>query len=126
MVLSQNEKGENKFLDLYLKFYQLKNTLRTGWMKYHGMDQKYGESIADHSFMSAVTAYLFAKELKLDLDYDKLLKMVLFHEIGEIYVGDLVSAKNREIDVNEKNDLERKAIEKIFQGMSIKDEMLEL
>ena len=66
------------------------------------MDEKYGESVADHSFTTASMSYIIAKELKLDLDYEKLLKMALFHEIGEIKGGDMVVVENRDLTENEK------------------------
>jgi 5'-deoxynucleotidase YfbR-like HD superfamily hydrolase len=58
--------------------------------------------VADHSFTTATMSYIIAKELKLDLDYEKLLKMALFHEIGEIKGGDLVVFKNRDVTEAEK------------------------
>lgn len=117
----------NKFLNIYLGLAQLKNTLRTGWMKYHGLkDQSQGESVADHSFTSATLAYIISKELKLDLDHDKVLMMMLFHEIGEIKIGDKVSYKNRDISNDEKSELEKTGIEEVFSELNIKKELLEM
>jgi len=113
----------NKFLNIYLGLNQLKNTLRTGWIKYHKMDEKYVESVADHSFATATMSYIIAKELKLDLDYEKLLKMALFHEIGEIKAGDIVSYKNRDLTEDEKWKIEKDGIEEIFQGWYVAEEI---
>ncbi len=121
----QSEKN-NKFLNLYLSFFQLKNTLRTGWIKYHGMEEKYTESVADHSYSATILGYSIAKELELDLDYEKFLKLMLFHEIGEIYAGDIVSFKNREITVEEKDQMEREGIAKVFENSKIENEMKEM
>ncbi len=116
----------NKFLNIYLGLNQLKNILRTGWIKYHKMDEKYGESVADHSFTTAAMSYIIAKELKLDLDYEKLLKMSLFHEIGEIKGGDLVSYKNRDLTEDEKWKIEKEGVEEIFQGWAVAEEIKDL
>ena len=90
------------------------------------MEEKYGESVADHSFSTATLGYSIAKELELDLDYEKLLKMMLFHEIGEIYAGDLVSVKNREVSEKEKDKIEKEAVEKVFGNLKIEAEMKKL
>ncbi len=116
----------NKFLNSYLKLNQLKNTLRTGWIKYHKLDSKYSESVADHSFSVGTLSYIIAKELKLDLDYDKVLKMALFHEIGEIKIGDMVSYKQRDISHEEKFILEKKGLEEVFSDLNIGEELLEI
>lgn len=124
--LDLQSKKNNKFLNLYLSFFQLKNTLRTGWVKYHNMEEKHGESVADHSYSATILGYSIAKELELDLDYEKFLKMMLFHEIGEIYAGDIISFKNREISVKEKDQIEMNGITKVFGNSKIENEMKEL
>ena len=116
----------NKFHNIYLALNQLKNTLRTGWIKYHGLEKKYGESVADHSFTSAAMSYIIAKELDLELDYEKLLKMTLFHEIGEIKGGDLISFKNRDLTEDQKWKIEKEGIEEIFKGWNVAGEIKEL
>lgn len=116
----------NKFLNIYLALTQLKNTLRTGWIKYHNLNIDHGESVADHSFTSATMAYIIAKELKLDLNYDKVLRMTLFHEIGEIKGGDLVVRDNRDITAGEKWKIEKEGIEDIFKGWEVAEEIKDL
>ncbi len=121
-------KKDNSFLDIFLHLAELKNTLRTGWMKYHNLDKRYGESVADHSFSMATLSYILAKELKLNLDYGKVLKMALFHELGEIYLGDLVSCKNRDLSREEKEKKEMDALDKFlaFLGDESKGELKDL
>ena len=51
---------------------------------------------------------------------------MLFHEIGEIYAGDIVSFKNREITVEEKDQMEREGIAKVFENSKIENEMKEM
>ena len=116
----------NKFHNIYLALNQLKNTLRTGWIKYHRLEEQYGESVADHSFSTAAMSYIIAKELGLELDYEKLLKMALFHEIGEIKGGDLVAFKERDLTEHEKWIIEKEGIEEIFKGWKVAEEIKEL
>jgi putative hydrolase of HD superfamily len=75
------------------------------------LDEKYGESVADHSFVISGLSYLLAKELGLKLDYEKVLKLSLFHEVGEIYSGDIVSFKDRDMSIEEKKEREKAALE---------------
>ena len=62
----------------------------------------------------------------MDLDHDKVLKMMIFHEIGEIKIGDKVSYKNRDISSDKKFELEKTGIEEIFSELNIKKELLEM
>lgn len=90
------------------------------------MEEKYGESIADHSFSAAILGYSIAKELEMKMDYEKLFKMMLFHEIGEIYAGDIISFKNRETTTEEKDKIEKEGIHKVFSDTKIENEMKHL
>jgi len=42
------------------------------------------ESVADHSFLMTVLATKLIDELKLDLDFKKVIKMIVHHDFGEI------------------------------------------
>ncbi len=122
-------KKENNFLDIFLALSELKNTLRTGWIKYHNLEEKYGESVADHSFAMAGMSYLLAQELNLNLDFDKVLKMSLFHELGEIYGGDIVSYNNRDMNKEEKENIEKKSFQKfltLLNNEKLKSELWDL
>ena len=46
------------------------------------------ESVAEHSWRLTVMAY-FAKDEFPDIDMDKVIKMCLFHDIGEAFTGDI-------------------------------------
>mgnify|MGYP003735212845 CR=1 FL=1 len=50
------------------------------------------DSVAAHSFSVAAFSYLFSRELKsngIDIDSDKVLKLAMFHDMGEAITGDI-------------------------------------
>lgn len=49
------------------------------------------ESIADHSFRSAIMAWVLAERKHKKLNLEKLLKIALIHDICDIYSGDITS-----------------------------------
>ena len=62
----------------------LKRTKRSGWETI-GIS---GESVADHSFRTAVIGYIIAKE-EGEKDIADVLLLSLFHDVHETRVGDL-------------------------------------
>lgn len=76
--------------------------IHRAWNKLEGVQVP--ESVADHTFRSAVLGYILAK--MEGADADKVLKMCLFHESGEARIGDLDKVTQRYID---KNNAELKA-----------------
>jgi putative hydrolase of HD superfamily len=85
----------NKFLEITGI---LKRIPRTGWIEV-GVYQP--ESVADHSFRTALLCMLYAD--MEDLDPLKLLRMALIHDLPEAIIGDLIpSQKTTETKENEK------------------------
>lgn len=83
-----------KFMRLANK---LKTTKRAGWAR-RGI--KLPESVADHSFGTALLALILSD--KLGFDSGKVVKMALIHDLAESKVGDItphdgVSRKEKEI-----------------------------
>ncbi|MBI5332141.1 MAG: HD domain-containing protein [Candidatus Aenigmarchaeota archaeon] len=70
-----------------LKFFmiirKLKDEKRRGWVL-RGIETP--ESVADHSYMTAVMCMLLADDR---VDRDKVIKMALAHDMGESIIGDL-------------------------------------
>ncbi|MBI4894444.1 MAG: HD domain-containing protein [Candidatus Aenigmarchaeota archaeon] len=75
--------GELEFLREVIK---LKDIERSGWV-ITGVEEP--ESVADHSFSTAMLAMVFAK--RLGLNADKCIKMAIVHDIGEVYTGDIAT-----------------------------------
>jgi putative hydrolase of HD superfamily len=63
----------------------LKTAYRTGWLD-RGVPPSDAESVADHSFRTAILAWLAAGD---ELDRDKVLKLALIHDLAEAITGDL-------------------------------------
>jgi len=98
-------------LDFAKKVRELKDLKRTGWVQRGVRDP---ESVADHSFMLAILAYVYAK--KFGLDSGKAVKMALIHDICEVYSGDIADRIRDEDQVvpdSRKRELERSGLEKI-------------
>lgn len=65
---------------------QLKRTSRTGWVD-RGVPVPAVESVADHSFLTALIAWITARE-DPSLNADRVLKLALIHDLAEAIVGD--------------------------------------
>lgn len=94
----------------YLKFIQeteqLKSTLRTAWTA-----EGRQESTAEHSWRLAMLAAVLAEEVP-KLDMNRVLKMCLVHDLGEVYEGDVSAALQLDDDARHKR--EEEAVRKIF------------
>ncbi len=85
---------------------QLKRVKRTGWV-YKKIPNP--ESVAEHSFRTAILAYVLADELKVDKE--KLIKIALIHDLAESVVGDITPWDKAYR--KEKLVMEKKAIEEL-------------
>lgn len=83
---------------------RLKCELRHSWTS--TMRQ---ESVAEHSWRLCVFSWLLKSELQGEYDMDKVMKMCLFHDLGEALVGDVPSFNKSGEDVRK----EEEAINKI-------------
>jgi putative hydrolase of HD superfamily len=102
----------NPLMEFAAKVAELKRLKRTGWV-IKGV--KAPESVADHSFMLAVLAYVYSKNL--GLDSDKCVRMALLHDICEVYAGDIpnrVRKKDKPMPDGMKRKLEKDGLEKII------------
>ena len=65
----------------------------------------------------------------LSVDREKLIKMAILHDLGEVVTGDLVWSRGEIIDIKkraEKEKLEREGIEKVFRTIGKSDEYKEI
>ena len=98
-------------LDFARKVRELKELKRTGWVQ---RNIENTESVADHSFMLAILAYVYSK--KLGLDSEKAVKMALIHDICEVYSGDIADRVRDEDQIvpdSQKRELERQGLRKL-------------
>jgi len=106
----------------------LKGLYRQGWLK-RGVPETRAESVADHSFGTALLALLLAELLKVSpefsgLDPHRCIEMALVHELGEVYVGDITPVDG--VSKEEKYVREREAFIRVVEGLPNQDRLLEL
>lgn len=103
----------SKMVDFMIDIGKSKRLYRTGWVREKIKDP---ESVAEHSFRVSVLSMVLADQL--GLDKEKLIKMALVHDLGEVITGDLVFSRGEVIDIKKKNEKEEKeenGIKKIFK-----------
>ena len=66
------------------------------------------ENSAEHSWHLAMACWAMAEHLPYDYDQEKLIKLALVHDLGEIYAGDtfLYSDKRQQADGEERKGIE--------------------
>ena len=102
-------------LEAYFEINHLKQLYRQGWLK-RGIPPEQCESVAEHVFGMAMLAWWLIDRHDFAVDAAKVARMVLIHEIGEVYTGDLTPSDH--VSVAEKHRRERTALEKILQKLS--------
>jgi len=93
--------------EFYDEIYELKKLIRRGWLLRLDNSKRL-ESDAEHIFSCCLLAMKVIEDKKLDIDRDKVLRILLYHEIGEIEVGDITIADG--VSVEEKYQREQKAV----------------
>jgi putative hydrolases of HD superfamily len=76
----------DRILDCMAELHTLTRLPRIGWIMAGVADP---ESVSDHCFETAITAYFLAQQLSQPVDMGKVLTMALFHETGEVRLTDL-------------------------------------
>ncbi|MBW1780286.1 MAG: HD domain-containing protein [Deltaproteobacteria bacterium] len=94
----------------------LKRSPRTGY-QFLGSG---GESVADHSFRTAVIGYVLAS-MESDADRNKVILMCLFHDFPEARTGDHNYVNKKYVTVDEE-----KAIRDQVRGLVFEDEVIAL
>jgi putative hydrolase of HD superfamily len=98
-------------LDLFFEAGNLKRLRRTGWLL-RGIPMP--ESIADHSFRTALITMFLGDELRrkgVDIDVERAVKIALLHDLGEARITDIPLPAQRYFD---KVEGERRAISEML------------
>jgi putative hydrolase of HD superfamily len=103
MTQGSIENLENIF-DFLHKIENLKSTLR-----YNQTTSGRKESAADHSWRLALTTFVLADELKIELDITRAIKIALVHDLAEALTGDIDSVLVAEGKIS-KEEKERQEI----------------
>lgn len=98
----------------------LKRLLRHSWLS----DGRQ-ESVAEHTWRMAMMALVLYKELEFEVQIDKVLKMILVHDLAEVIAGDHHAFNDAPSD---KHDQELKALKTLTKDLPSQtaDELLEL
>lgn len=88
------------------------------WVRFGGMNTA---NLADHHFRVAWTAMIIAQREKVEVDYEKLLKMALVHDVGESRTNDVDYISRQYVIRNEEL-----AISDIFEDTILESEFIEL
>jgi 5'-deoxynucleotidase YfbR-like HD superfamily hydrolase len=108
-----------ELLEFFHDVGKLKSLKRSGWLR---TDISNPESVAEHSFRTAVMAMVLGDILELDTN--KLLKMALLHDMPEILTGDITPLD--EMNEDEKRKGESKAVKEILKDIPNADEYIAL
>ena len=97
-------------LDFLRSSLNLKNISRQGWAD--KLNIKHPESVADHSYSMAVMGMLIS-DLE-NYDSEKILKMILLHDLAESKIGDFTPGQ---LNIDEKRELENNAFNQITEKL---------
>lgn len=99
----------DKLLKFFLITARSKRLVRTGWKREH-IDNP--ESVAEHSFQLSIMAMIFANQLGVDTE--KLIKMAIVHDLGELVTGDIVWTRGKIMDIEKRVIKEKDELEGII------------
>jgi len=120
-----NESNLKTAVNFYLLATSLKYKLRAGWDQNHWcVDKERLESIAEHIYGTCILALAIDSEFECNVDLNKVLKMLVIHELGEVIIGDITPYDN--ITPLEKQEMEHKAFISVIGDLVKKDELIKL
>ena len=118
------EKLKNS-MRFYMLATQLKYKIRSGWDKSHwNVSKDRLESIAEHVYGTCILALSIDSEFKTNLDINKVIKMLVLHELGEVIIGDITPFDN--ITPEEKMKKEHEAMREVVGDLINQKEFLSL
>ena len=104
----------NNIINFYKQYIELEQIIRKGWIMRDVPTERL-ESVADHTLQLIMLASVITKELKIDIDYKRLIDMLIIHDLGETVVGDISEV---ELNRQEKKIEEAKAIKELLNTLS--------
>ena len=109
----------------YLLATKLKYKIRSGWDENHwDVSKERLESVAEHVYGTCILAISLDSEFECHIDVNKVIKMLVIHELGEVVIGDITPFDN--VSKEEKLRLEHEAIIKVIGNLVKKDELISL
>lgn len=119
----------NKRLENVLRFYvmaaQLKYRIRSGWDNLHwNISNQRRESIAEHIYSACILAIAMDSEFNTNLDIQKVIIMLVLHELGEVKIGDITPFDG--ITSEDKAKIEHEAMKHVLGDLAKADEYYDL
>lgn len=111
-------------VNFYLTATKLKELIRSGWNDKHWDIKGRLESVAEHVYGTCILAISIYSNFDYNLDFNKVLKMLVLHEIGEVLIGDITPYEN--VSLSEKQKIEHEAFDKILSDLMSKEEYYNL
>jgi putative hydrolases of HD superfamily len=110
-------------LNFYVLATSLKDKIREGAKTWHVSKERL-ESVAEHIYGTCILAIALESEYEFDINIDRVIKMLVIHELEEVIIGDLTPFDN--ITREEKNAKGELAVEYILKDLIKKDEYMNL
>ena len=113
----------NEKINNVIKFYNLaatlKDKIRSGWKLWHVSKERL-ESVAEHIYGTCILAIAIESEFEVNIDLNKVLKMLVLHELEEIIIGDITTYDN--ISKEEKIKMGKLAVSQVLDNLIKKEE----
>ena len=110
-------------IQFYMLTHNLKEKLRTGWQEIKVSSERL-ESVAEHVYGCLMLAIAIDSEYKLDVDMNKVLKMLSLHELEETIMNDFTIRSD--ITPEEKLKMGKECVLKATNGMNKQKGIVEL
>jgi putative hydrolase of HD superfamily len=111
------------FTRFYFELVRLKHLYRQGWLQ-RGIPESQCESVAEHSYGVSCLAMLLADLYFPQLNMEKVLRLSLLHDLGEIDAGDITPSDG--VSIEKKSKMERESLFRIFQDFPIREQYLQI
>lgn len=119
------DKDIKSLMDFYLLATRLKYKIRSGWDANHwNVSSDRIESVAEHVYGTCILAISLNSDNSFNIDMNKVLKMLILHEIGEVLIGDITPFDKTTPE--EKMRIEHEAWEKVIGDLENREELLSL
>ena len=101
----------HSFLEFYLGAEKLKSTLRASWTSH----PERRESTAEHSWSACLLAMTVFEKLTVPLNRERVLKMIILHDLAEAMTGDIpLSEQLGSFSHEDKHQAERDAMKQLL------------
>lgn len=111
--------SDSQLISIFIAAGRLKRLIRSGWLR-HNIPEL--ESVADHSFRTALMAMMIGDTM--DVDSEKLLRMAVIHDLAEVMAGDITPHDG--ISKEEKRKMEEEGLKKLLGDIPNANSYLEL